>query len=154
MMGKSAARQEFNRLRKDMDISKLKCVYCGSQAAHMHHIIPLSVGGDNRDSNLIPLCLECHGKIHNKRYNNKWKELQKIGIEKAKAEGRYRGGTKKKIDINKYKDLKQDYMNRLINKTEFSELLGVSRPTLNKILKEEEEYLKFWEKDEINGTIQ
>lgn len=152
-MSKSVTRQEFNRLRKDIEISKLKCVYCGSQAAHIHHLIPLAAGGDNRDSNLIPLCLDCHGKIHNKRYKNNWKELQKIGIEKAKAEGRYHGGTKKKIDIIKYKELKQNYMNSLINKTEFSELLGVSRPTLNKILEQEEEYLKFWERDKVNGTV-
>jgi len=31
---------------------------------HAHHIIPLSKGGRNVLSNLIPLCEDCHSKTH------------------------------------------------------------------------------------------
>lgn len=30
----------------------------------VHHILPISKGGDHRDSNLMSLCQSCHTKIH------------------------------------------------------------------------------------------
>ena len=30
----------------------------------VHHILPVSQGGDHRDSNLMSLCQSCHTKIH------------------------------------------------------------------------------------------
>ena len=30
----------------------------------VHHILPLSQGGDHRESNLMSLCQSCHTKIH------------------------------------------------------------------------------------------
>lgn len=68
------------------------CVNCGSKACEQHHIVPLALGGNDISTNLVWLCSSCHGKIH--QWNNphrdspQWKELQRIGIEKAKAEGR------------------------------------------------------------------
>ena len=31
---------------------------------HFHHIIPSSLGGNNRDSNLIGLCPNCHTRVY------------------------------------------------------------------------------------------
>jgi hypothetical protein len=31
-----------------------------------HHIVPLSLGGNNIPSNMTTLCGECHGKVHGK----------------------------------------------------------------------------------------
>lgn len=68
------------------------CVNCGKEANEQHHIVPLSLGGNDISTNLVWLCSEYHGKIHqwgeSRRGTPQWKELQKIGIEKAKAEGR------------------------------------------------------------------
>ena len=30
----------------------------------VHHIVPISKGGDHRESNLMSLCQSCHTKIH------------------------------------------------------------------------------------------
>ena len=81
-------REEFNKIVRNEYIQKhFYCEYCGKPvlADHVHHIIPLSKGGDNRESNLIALCCNCHSKIHGRNLN--YKELQKQGIEKAKKRG-------------------------------------------------------------------
>ena len=145
-MNQEQIRNEFNnKIRNNFIQTHNLCQYCGKEAKHIHHLIPISKGGDNRESNLIPLCFECHGLIHGKTFNDNWKELQRIGIEKAKAEGKFRGGQIKKISKEKYLDLKQKWQIKEITKSKFAELLGVSRPTLNKILKEEDLYLKDFE---------
>ena len=64
-------------------------------------------------------------------------ERQKEGIRIAKEEGRYKGGQPKQIDKELFERLKKDYSNRKINKVQFAERLGVSRPTLDKLLKEQ-----------------
>mgnify|MGYP003293196930 CR=1 FL=1 len=141
---KNETRNDFKDIR-DIFISKNPfCQYCGKKADHVHHIIPISKGGDNRESNLISLCVKCHGLIHNVNFMNpeELKKRQKEGIEKAKKEGKFKGGQIKQLNKNLYLQLKQKYLCREINKTQFAELLGVSRPTLNNILKKEEEYLK------------
>jgi len=63
-------------------------------------------------------------------------ERQREGIALAKKEGRYKGGQPKQIDKKLFDSLLADYNSRVINKVEFSKKLGVSRPTLDKLLKE------------------
>jgi 5-methylcytosine-specific restriction protein A len=36
---------------------------CGSPAAMVHHIVPLSEGGTNEPENLASMCYFCHNKI-------------------------------------------------------------------------------------------
>ena len=59
--------------------TKRKCnVYAPppfSRLLHAHHIVPLPKGS-NHPSNLITLCLDCHGFIHNK-YLGKITDKQK-----------------------------------------------------------------------------
>ena len=62
-------------------------------------------------------------------------ERQREGIEIAKRENRYKGGHPKQIDKALYNSLLQQYNSRQINKVEFAKSLGVSRPTLDKLLK-------------------
>lgn len=64
------------------------------------------------------------------------KRRQKEGIAIAKAKGIYKGGTPKKIDEELFSENFSKYKKGEITKTQFSELIGVSRPTLNRILKE------------------
>jgi hypothetical protein len=43
------------------------CWECGkSEEVHYHHVVPRSKGG----TKTLPLCLECHGKVHGKKMNS------------------------------------------------------------------------------------
>ncbi len=59
---------------------------------------------------------------------------QKEGIAIAKAKGVYKGGKPKQIDKELFAENLMRYKNGEITKTEFASAIGVSRPTLNKIL--------------------
>lgn len=37
-----------------------RCRACGAGHLERHHLVPRSLGGDDVDANLIPLCLLCH----------------------------------------------------------------------------------------------
>ena len=67
--------QEYLRIREWLWEQKGRtCIYCGKPAEEFHHIVPRHMGGDNRLSNIVPLCRECHSKAHSKRNNEKeWK---------------------------------------------------------------------------------
>ena len=63
-------------------------------------------------------------------------ERQKEGIEIAKREGKFKGGQVKKIDEATFSKYYAEYKLRKINKSQLAEKLNVSRPTLDKLLKE------------------
>jgi DNA invertase Pin-like site-specific DNA recombinase len=94
----------------------------------------------------LPLCIVCHGKVHNRDFL-KIKELQKVGIEKANKLGKYKGSTKnssekwiqkpKNSEVVKY--LKEGYQAK-----EISKIVGVHVNTITKIKK----YLSSLEKSE------
>jgi DNA invertase Pin-like site-specific DNA recombinase len=63
-------------------------------------------------------------------------ERQREGIEIAKREGKFKGGQVKRIDDTEFDKCYKDYKERKINKTQMAELLKISRPTLNKLLKD------------------
>ena len=63
-------------------------------------------------------------------------ERQREGIEIAKREGKFRGGQVKRIDEAAFNTAYKKYKNREINKKELAELLNISRPTLDKLIKE------------------
>ncbi|MBQ5990405.1 MAG: recombinase family protein [Oscillospiraceae bacterium] len=63
-------------------------------------------------------------------------ERQREGIAIAKREGKYSGRKRKSVqDFDKYYER---FIKREINKSQFAKLIGVSRPTLDKMLKENE----------------
>ncbi|MFG3200349.1 HNH endonuclease [Streptomyces sp. NPDC048208] len=37
-----------------------KCAYCGNRAEHLDHIVPLSRGGTDTESNILPACAPCN----------------------------------------------------------------------------------------------
>ena len=67
--------------------------------------------------------------------NNRRKERQKQGIRAAQKEGKYAGRKTliTKTLINKVKDLKE---NSNLSVTEISRVIGISRPTIYKVLKD------------------
>ena len=85
--------------------------------------------------------------------NNRRKERQKQGIRVAQKEGKYQG-RKSLINqtlINKVKDLKE---NKKLSVTEIARLLGISRPTIYKVLKEELGYIsnRLVKQEETNAS--
>ena len=64
-----------------------KCFECEIEDdVEEHHVVPISLGG----TKTIPLCLKCHGLVHDRNFV-KHRKLQRIGIDKAMAEGKYKG---------------------------------------------------------------
>lgn len=63
-------------------------------------------------------------------------ERQREGIAIAKAEGKYKG--RKEVKIDNFEEYYKRYLNREFNKTQLAKELGVSRPTLDKLIKEYE----------------
>jgi len=66
----------------------MKCEICKSESEYLesHHIVPKSRGGSNNESNLINLCIKCHGKAHDVSFSNKGGGLIKEGIQRKRKE--------------------------------------------------------------------
>ena len=74
--------------------------------------------------------------------NNRRRERQKQGIQAAQQQGKYTG-RKSVINqslIQKVKDLKE---NKNLSVTEIAKVIGISRPTIYKVLKEELNYIPY-----------
>ena len=63
-------------------------------------------------------------------------ERQREGIDIAKKAGKYKGGQVKKIDEKLFEAAYERYQARQINKVQFARELHISRPTLDRLLKE------------------
>lgn len=63
-------------------------------------------------------------------------ERQREGIEIAKREGKFRGGQVKRIDDKAFENAYERYQKREITKKQMAEELKISRPTLDKLLKD------------------
>ena len=71
------------------------------------------------------------------RENIRKRQAEDIAI--AKAQGKYKGGKPKGIDERLLAENIVKYRRGEITKSQFSSIMGISRPTLNRILKECEE---------------
>jgi hypothetical protein len=88
-MGKSKNHPNYQKYiwKDDKLVLKDECFECGSsENIHYHHIVPSTMGG----TKTIPLCIVCHGKVHNRDFT-RHKVLQRIGIERAKENGVFMG---------------------------------------------------------------
>lgn len=58
-------RKELERQKRRNAIKKVKrCAFCGgNNRLELHHMIPICMGGDNSDENLVYLCHDCHKKV-------------------------------------------------------------------------------------------
>ena len=62
------------------------------------------------------------------------RQRQAEGIAIAKSKGIYKGGKPKNIDDTLFSDNLSKYQSGIITKSQFAKNIGVSRPTLNKLL--------------------
>jgi uncharacterized protein YerC len=123
------------RWKEDKLIKKGVCFECGSiESIHYHHVVPEVKGGKNT----LPLCYICHGKVHDKNFKN-YRELQRIGIEKAKAEGKFIGRVRGSVEteekfLNKEKN--KEIIKLLLEKKSFryiASTLNASSTTISKV---------------------
>ncbi|MFV0361470.1 MAG: recombinase family protein [Suipraeoptans sp.] len=63
-------------------------------------------------------------------------ERQAEGIAIAKREGKFKGGQVKKIDNKTWEQYYNQYIRRELTKIDFSKALKISRPTLDKLIRE------------------
>ena len=70
--------------QKIAQIFKNRCLICFRRYNHIHHIIPLSLGGTNAEENLIPLCFKHHIEIHARGAFNSIKHLQELRSKRIK----------------------------------------------------------------------
>ena len=61
-------------------------------------------------------------------------ERQREGITIAKREGKYKG--RKPFKSDKFAELYERYQHRELNKSELARMLGISRPTLDRLIRE------------------
>ena len=130
---------------KDKDIIGRICCNCGKTTdLEYHHIIPLSLGGNNILSNYCCLCYSCHSLIHfGKRRNINHSEATKKGIERARLNGKQIGQktgakltTKKSIEMkDKIKKMARAFEGNMSDK-DVMEVLGIARNTYYKYKRE------------------
>lgn len=68
------------------------CRLCGAKKCQIqvHHILPRANGGSDKPSNLISLCGNCHGKVHENHNDNPlFIELQKMKISDSYKDSTY-----------------------------------------------------------------
>ena len=111
------------------------CVICNTtKNIEHHHIIPVCKGGTDHEHNFLSLCVEHHGMIHSIRPGS-WahrKELQRIGIEKAKKKGKFKG-RQPTIDYKEVEKLR----NSGLGATEIAKQMGIDRTSVYRILPKE-----------------
>lgn len=70
----------------------MKTDYCAACSAaddlEHHHIIPRSIGGSDDETNVVTLCRACHCGLHGLAFSPDHKTLTRLGLQRAKAEGR------------------------------------------------------------------
>jgi hypothetical protein len=114
-------------------MSGKECFECGKQAKHEHHVVPKTLGG----TKTVPLCEECHSKVHNKdlSVSKLQKEAVKRTIELFKKEGKqWGGGGWNKTDPTIYPEV-VNLRNDGIKLKDIAAKFGISIPTVWKILK-------------------
>lgn len=75
-------RAELSKERPEIIAKSNGCELCGCKNCSpiLHHIIPVSKGGDNSPENIVVLCEECHKDFHRlyatweQNFNNEWKK--------------------------------------------------------------------------------
>ena len=102
----------------------MTCFECGKPAEHEHHVVPVVLGGKKK----IPLCADCHSKVHAPESSISRGLLIHLGHKEGR---RY-----PKINFEKYHALLKMKESGLCG-SECARRLGVSRETISNLLRGE-----------------
>lgn len=146
----------------DKTIIGLVCANCGSKDdLSYHHIVPLSLGGIDTNTNMVCLCGICHDKLHNGKTDNdnfNHGELIKNGMKIAKENGTKFGRPKTNIDDIPYsfKKMYPALKNGIIGISEMSRMLNISRNSIYKYRKilDNINYEQLYGQDTIENLIE
>jgi hypothetical protein len=112
------------------------CFECGTdEHLHNHHVVPTVRGG----TKTIPLCGDCHGKVHGKNFGSNWRKLQKEGIAKARSNGSYFGRVSGSVEprgkfLSKPKNKKiAKLLDENMSITHIARIMGCSRNLVMKV---------------------
>lgn len=137
-MSRKATKFSYTLLK---ELKGTVCCNCGLDCKDnilFHHIVPISIGGNDTINNIVPICSVCHDMIHfgASTESISHSELIKAGLERARAEGKQIG--RKKVT---FEDLPEDfsiYAEQIKNKkttiAQAAKELKISRPTFYKYL--------------------
>ena len=70
------------------------------------------------------------------KLDSRIRQRQREGIEIAKSKGKYAGRKKIKVDKEAWESCRSRYAGRTLSKSKWAKELGISRPTLDKLIKE------------------
>src|SRR5574344_1372320 len=91
----------------------LSCINCGNaDDLTYHHVIPLSIGGNDVNSNIVCLCDKCHTLLHGNYDENGYishGKLVKLGQQRALANNKKMGAHIKTAD-----DVTDDFKNEVM----------------------------------------
>lgn len=125
-----------NLSEKDKKEIGMQCCNCGStKELEYHHIVPISLGGNDINSNIACLCYACHQKIHyGESKHGLHSTVIKMGLEVAKAKGKKLGrpvtGVPKEF-IKEYDKLQSGEYGS-ITVVQFAKLQGIAVSTFYK----------------------
>lgn len=109
-------RRESNRVSFKQNLKnelENKCANCGTDISlEHHHIVPLSIGGTNRTTNIVVLCHRCHQLAHGA------KNIRDI----CKAE---KTGRKRREPPKGYESIIEKYLNGEIGRKDCERQLGL-----------------------------
>lgn len=120
------------------------CVICGTNKdLQHHHIVPLSIGGQDHQHNIITLCTDHHDWIHDiqRTRTMKFTELVKAGQKKSGNSGGRPTIPQDKIDEIVYLWKHQGLSYRQIKK-----LTGAALATIQR-------YVKLEQKNELHNQV-
>lgn len=113
------------------------CCNCGdNKNIEFHHIVPLSLGGKDILTNIVPLCNHCHSLIHKVNMGAGALGPQSEKFQKALKEGRV-GRPKIKMSDNFLK-IYNIWKEKNITATEAAKCVGVSRATWYRMVERQE----------------
>jgi 5-methylcytosine-specific restriction endonuclease McrA len=63
----SSRSRPSGKLRRTVLARDKRCVHCGSTVnLRLHHVLPVSRGGEHSEANVVTLCRACHRAAHSK----------------------------------------------------------------------------------------
>jgi len=64
------------------------CCNCSQPADHVHHIVPLHLGGQDALGNMVAICTACHGLLHGCSFGLNHRAASTAGQQRARAAGK------------------------------------------------------------------